>query len=126
LSLKTGEIQRDLQIAREFQEALLPRSYPDVPAEGVHGALTLGFYHVYEPAASVCGDFFDVFKVSEGRAGVFIADVMGHGARSALVTAILRTLLQDLAEHGDDPARLLEEVNHHFFGILHGTGQFLF
>ena len=126
LSAKTGEIQRDLQIAREFQESLLPREYPEVPADGLQNALSLSFHHVYQPATSVCGDFFDVFKVSEGRAGVFIADVMGHGARSALVTAILRTLLQDLADHEDDPAHILEQINRHFSGILRGTGQFVF
>ena len=126
LSAKTGEIQRDLKIAREFQESLLPRHYPQVPEDGLQGALSLSFHHVYQPATSVCGDFFDVFKVSEGRAGVFIADVMGHGARSALVTAILRTLLQDLAGRDDDPAHILEQVNRHFSGILRGTGQFVF
>lgn len=126
LSAKTGEIQRDLQIAREFQESLLPREYPEVPEAGLQNALSLSFHHVYQPATSVCGDFFDVFKVSEGRAGVFIADVMGHGARSALVTAILRTLLQDLTGHEDDPAHILEQVNRHFAGILRGTGQFVF
>ncbi len=126
LNAKTGEIQRDLQIAREFQESLLPREYPEVPAEGLQNALSLSFHHVYQPATSVCGDFFDVFKVSEGRAGVFIADVMGHGARSALVTAILRTLLQDLAGHDDNPAHILEQINRHFSGILRGTGQFVF
>ena len=126
LSAKTGEIQRDLKIAREFQESLLPREYPEVPEAGLQNALSLSFHHVYQPATTVCGDFFDVFKISEGRAGVFIADVMGHGARSALVTAILRTLLQDLAGHEDDPAHILEQVNRHFAGILRGTGQFVF
>lgn len=126
LSAKTGEIQRDLRIAREFQESLLPREYPEVPEAGLHNALSLSFHHVYQPATTVCGDFFDVFKISEARAGVFIADVMGHGARSALVTAILRTLLQDLAGHEDDPAHILGQVNRHFAGILRGTGQFVF
>lgn len=126
LSAKTGEIQRDLKIAREFQESLLPREYPEVPEAGLQNALSLNFHHVYQPATTVCGDFFDVFKISEGRAGVFIADVMGHGARSALVTAILRTLLQDLAGHEDDPAHILGQVNRHFAGILRGTGQFVF
>lgn len=126
LRAQTSEIQRDLQMAREFQESLLPREYPDVSPSDLHGALNLSFHHVYLPAASVCGDFFDVFKVSEGRAGVFIADVMGHGARSALVTAILRTLLQDVAQNGDNPARLLEDVNRHFFKIMRDSGQFVF
>jgi len=43
---------------------------------------------------------------------------MGHGARSALVTAILRTLLQDLAAKADDPAQFLSLLNRHFHSII--------
>jgi serine phosphatase RsbU (regulator of sigma subunit) len=124
---KTGEIQRDLQMAREFQEALLPRDYPSVPDNDENAAsLRLHFHHVYEPTLSVGGDFFDVFKLSDHQAGVFIADVMGHGARSALVTAILRTLLQDLSSERSDPAELMRLVNHHFFDIVQNSRQFVF
>ena len=112
IAFKTAEIQRDLQFAREFQEALMPRSYPQVPTEPGAAPLALGFHHVYRPASSVGGDFFDVLKLDDYRAGVFIADVMGHGARSALVTAILRTLLHDLSRWADDPAQLLELIPH--------------
>ena len=58
------------------------------------GRFTLNFHHIYRAAMSVSGDFFDVIKLNDQCAGVLIADVMGHGTRSALVTAILRTLLQ--------------------------------
>ena len=126
VAAKTGEMQRDLQLARDFQESLLPSEYPVVPDAQTHSGLTLSFHHVYQPALTVGGDFFDIFKVSEQCAGVFIADVMGHGARSALVTAILRTLLQDLAAEGENPARLLELVNKHFHSIVSNAGSFVF
>lgn len=126
VAVKTGEMQRDLQLAREFQESLLPSEYPTVSDCESHDALTLSFHHVYQPALTVGGDFFDIFKVSEQCVGIFIADVMGHGARSALVTAILRTLLQDLAAEGENPARLLELVNNHFYNIVSNAGSFVF
>jgi serine phosphatase RsbU (regulator of sigma subunit) len=126
IAFKTGEIQRDLQFAREFQEALMPRDYPQVPSQTCTDPLALNFHHVYMPASSVGGDFFDVLKLDDHRAGVFIADVMGHGARSALVTAILRTLLQDLSSEADDPARFLELMNHHFYGLVEQSKQFIF
>jgi len=72
------------------------------------------------------GDFFDVMKLSDHRAGIFIADVMGHGARSALVTAILRTLLQDLAAKASDPAQFLSLLNRHFHSIIEQSNQFIF
>ncbi len=125
IAIKTNAIQRDLQFAKEFQEALMPRSFPQV--SGTDGdALTLNFHHIYKPASSVGGDFFDVLKLSGHGAGIFIADVMGHGARSALVTAILRTLLQDLVPQAHDPARFLALINQHFYDIVQQSKQVVF
>ena len=126
IAFKTAEMQRDLQFAREFQEALMPRDYPQVPSENCGDPLTLNFHHVYMPASSVGGDFFDVLKLGDHRAGVFIADVMGHGARSALVTAILRTLLQDLSAQADNPAKFLELMNRHFYDLVEQSKQVIF
>ncbi len=111
---KTSEIQRDLDMAREFQQAFLPRDYPLIPSKGQNDNLTLNFHHVYQAAMSVSGDFFDVVKLDDHRAGVLVADVMGHGTRSALVTAILRTLLHGLAKAANDPALFLKHLNRHF------------
>jgi sigma-B regulation protein RsbU (phosphoserine phosphatase) len=126
IAAKTVEIEHDLGIAREFQQALMPRTYPQVPSPGVGDGLTLQFHHHYQPASSVGGDFFDVLKLGDHQAGVFVADVMGHGARSALVTAILRTLLQDLCQRAADPAQFLSLVNSQFHEILRQSGQFVF
>ncbi len=126
IAAKTREIQSDLAMAREFQEALLPRAYPRVPPEGEPDPVRLQFNHVYQPTLAMSGDFFDVIKVSDHKAGVLIADVMGHGARSALVTAILRTLLQDLSAEAGDPARMLELLNQHFHAIIGRAKQVLY
>ena len=123
---KTAEISRDLQLAREFQEALMPQSFPKIPSEPWQASLSLGFRHLYKPASSVGGDFFDVVKLDDHRAGVFIADVMGHGARSALVTAILRALLQNLAADGSDPGRVLAKLNSHFYNTMRNSGETIF
>lgn len=123
---KTAEISRDLQLAREFQEALMPHTFPKIPSEPTHASLTLGFRHLYQPASSVGGDFFDVVKLDDHRAGVFIADVMGHGARSALVTAILRALLQNLSADGTDPGQFLATLNSHFYNTMRNSGETIF
>ncbi len=126
LAAKTAQLQQELEIAREFQEALLPSDYPEIPDHDVPDPLELHFHHVYKPAFTVGGDFFDVVKLSEHQAGIFIADVMGHGARSALITAILRTLIQDLAQQTDDPGRFLEMLNEHYMDIVDRSHQFVF
>ena len=104
----------------------MPSSFPQVPSEPASAPISLDFRHLYRPAHSVGGDFFDVVKLDDQRAGVFIADVMGHGARSALVTAILRTLLQNLAAESSDPARFLSELNSHFHSVIRNSGETIF
>jgi sigma-B regulation protein RsbU (phosphoserine phosphatase) len=126
LAAKTAEIQRDLDMARDFQQAFLPRDYPRVPTHLDEGRFTLSFHHIYRAAMSVSGDFFDVIKLNDDCAGVLIADVMGHGTRSALVTAILRTLLHGLAKAGEDPGLFLSLLNHHFHETMKRTDQLIF
>ncbi len=126
-----AEIARDLRFAREFQQSLMPHSYPEVPdapaASGTPAVpLRLNFHHIYRPTLSLGGDFFDVIKLSEHRAGIFMADVMGHGARSALMTAILRALLREAAHQTDDPAQLLAQMNRRFFDNVQTSRQFVF
>jgi phosphoserine phosphatase RsbU/P len=126
LAAKTAEIQRDLDMARDFQQAFLPRDYPRVPTHLDEGRFTLHFHHIYRAAMSVSGDFFDVIKLNDHCAGVLIADVMGHGTRSALVTAILRTLLHGLAHAGKDPGLFLSLLNRHFHDTMKRTDQVIF
>jgi sigma-B regulation protein RsbU (phosphoserine phosphatase) len=126
LAAKTAEIQHDLDMARDFQRAFLPRDYPRVPTNVDQGRLTLNFHHIFRAAMSVSGDFFDVIKLNDHCAGVLIADVMGHGTRSALVTAILRTLLHELVQEQEDPGRFLSLLNHHFHDTMKQTDQLIF
>jgi len=122
IAAKTAAIQQDLVMAREFQQALLPQDYPRVPSD----QLELHFHPVYKPTLTVGGDFFDLLELSDHRAGVFIADVMGHGARSALVTAILRTLVHNLASQANDPADFLEHLNRDYHDVIRQTNQSVF
>jgi serine phosphatase RsbU (regulator of sigma subunit) len=112
------EMRRDLELAKEFQQAYLNRPYPRVPEVHVEGRLRLIFSHRYEPALALGGDFFDIFTLAQDCAGVFVADVMGHGTRSALITAILRTLIGDLQHQGRNATHFLTELNKQFCSML--------
>ena len=108
---RNAEMEADLRTACEVQLALLPQDYPrfprHVPAEGSH----LRFFDRYWPNGAVGGDFFSVLPLSDTLAGVFICDVMGHGVRAALVTAMVRALLEGLRPLAGDPGRFLAEMN---------------
>ena len=118
LEAKNAVLEADLQLAREIQEALLPRDYPTFPGFGVSGQNALSFAHCYQPAAAVGGDFFDIFPLSQTRAGILVCDVMGHGLRAALITAIIRALLEELRPMMHQAGRFLEALNLRLRAVL--------
>jgi sigma-B regulation protein RsbU (phosphoserine phosphatase) len=120
LSERNAQMEADLRMAREVQQALLPQRYPTFPAGARPQESALGFCDRYLPNGEVGGDFFDVLPLSDTQAGVFIGDVMGHGVRSALVTAMVRALLEGFRNLEADPAWCLEQMNR---GLLAMLGQ---
>ena len=68
------------------------------------------------------GDFFAVSALSENEAGVFICDVAGHGVRSALVTAMIRALAEELKPLATNPGQFLSKLNSDLHAILKHTG----
>jgi phosphoserine phosphatase RsbU/P len=118
LEAKNTQLEADLRMAREIQLALLPRDYPILSHFGKSGYSALTFAHCYRPAEAVGGDFFGIFPLSPTRAGIFICDVMGHGLRAALVTAIIRTLLEELRPMMQNPGRFLSALNLQLRAIL--------
>jgi phosphoserine phosphatase RsbU/P len=123
---KTAVIREDLEMAREFQHALMPSGYPEISPTRVSDPLRLGFAHFYQPASTVGGDFFDLIELDEHRTGVLIADVMGHGARSALVTAILRALVRNHVASAGNPGEFLGILNRELLAVIERSHQTLF
>jgi serine phosphatase RsbU (regulator of sigma subunit) len=123
-------LEEQINIARDIQQALLPRDFREFPHLAVNG------YNL--PCLSVGGDYFDVFPVSEGRTAFLIADVSGKGLGAALLTTMLQGALSAMTL-GTDPARVINHVNRFlcghaevgryatmFFGILDDDGSLEF
>ena len=118
INKKNEQMEGDLYLAREIQLAMLPTQLPEIMSTNSEGSMTLHFRQRYESAGVVSGDFFHVLKISDSSVGVFICDVMGHGVRSAFVTAMLRALVEEMRALGDNPAELLTRVNAELMCIL--------
>ena len=95
-------MEQEINIARDIQQALLPRDFREFP----HLAVT-GFNL---PCLSVGGDYFDVFPLGDGRTAFLIADVSGKGLGAALLTTMLQGALSGMTL-GTDPARVFNHVN---------------
>ena len=87
-------LEQELSIARDIQQALLPRGFHDYPHLTVSG--------VNLPCLSVGGDYFDVFPMSDDRTAFLIADVSGKGLGAALLTTMLQGALSGMTM-GADP-----------------------
>lgn len=123
LRSKNAQLEADFNMAREIQQIFLPHQYPVVPRGAPPATAALKFSHRYLPAAAVGGDFFNIFPVGDTAAGVFVCDVMGHGMRAALVTAIMRGLVEELMPVAADAGRFLYEINRSLHAILRRTRE---
>ncbi len=126
LRKKNEMMEDDLRMAHEVQQAILPQQYPTFPKGVDASESVIQFAHRYQPSGEVGGDFFNVLPLSSTKAGLFICDVMGHGVRSALVTAMVRGLVEELRPIAGDPGLLLTRINHDLRAILQQTGTPLF
>src|SRR6201998_2781123 len=120
-------MEQEINIARDIQQALLPKNFGDYSHLAVAGC---NF-----PCLSVGGDYFDVFPLDDRRPAFLIADVSGKGLGAALLTTMLQGALSGMTL-GTDPARTFNHVNRFlcdhaevgryatmFFGILEDSGK---
>lgn len=126
LARRTEEMEADVFMARQLQEAFLSRPYPTFPRGAEPVASALRFTHCYVPATTLGGDFFDIIQFSDTRCGLLICDVMGHGVRAGLLTAMIRGVVQEMGSRAADPATVLGELNNTLCPIAEQTGQTMF
>jgi sigma-B regulation protein RsbU (phosphoserine phosphatase) len=96
-------MERELELARQVQQSVLPRIFPRV--------LGYTFAAHNEPARQVGGDFYDVIRLDADRFGVVIADVSDKGMPAALYMALTRSLLLAEAHRERSPRSVLASVN---------------
>ena len=89
-------VERDLSVAREIQQSMLPRIFPPFPERP-----ELDLHAILLPADHVAGDFYDYWLIGDTLT-LLIADVSGHGIAASLVMAMARRRLRDAAASGND------------------------
>lgn len=123
LRVKNDQMEEDLNMAREIQVTMLPQQYPVLPRGAAPAEGAFQFTHRYQPSGTVGGDFFSISALSETEVAVFICDVAGHGVRSALITAMIRALVEELRPLAHDPGRFMTKLNSDLFAILKHAGS---
>jgi sigma-B regulation protein RsbU (phosphoserine phosphatase) len=121
---RNRELEQGMAMAHRLQEALMPQQYPRVN--------NVAFAHKYTPAEAIGGDFFHIFGLDEDRAAIFIADVSGHGVRAAIITSIVKTVIDYIDVSSKTPSDVLKDFNSRFRSVLgpltpqiYATGVFM-
>lgn len=108
-SLRQREVETDLKLATEVQQAFLPSKAPPVP--------TYRLESYYQAANHIGGDYFDYIELSNGRMGVVVADVVGHGVAAAMYMAKLAAETRFCLASEPDLARAIERLNNLMSGL---------
>ena len=97
-------VDRELKHVADIQKSLLPKTIPNVP--------TLGLAAYYQTSQWAGGDYYDFFALPDGKLGLLIADVSGHGTPAAVMMAITHSIAHSYPGPPASPGELLAHVNH--------------
>jgi len=96
-------IDHEMKVVSDLQHSLLPKSLADIPGMElcVH----------YEAAQRAGGDYYDFFPLPDGRWGILIADVCGHGPAAAVLMAITHSIAHTYPKKPSSPSNFLDHIN---------------
>ena len=98
------QLDHELASAGEMQRMILPRSLPADPR--------IRFAATYQTSRHAGGDYYDVIQIDRDRFALVVIDVSGHGARAAIVMAMIRAVIH--SSPMEDPVAVLQHLNRHF------------
>jgi len=107
LTEKSETIEEQLQLARKIQSNFIPRESP-VPYLAFH----------YRPMELVGGDYFDFIRFRDGRIGILISDVSGHGLAAAFITSMIKSFVLKQDQDAGDPAEFLLRMNEYLYNQI--------
>jgi len=108
------QLMEELKLAKKIQQSLIPARSFCIPG--------ISIATFYKPMKTVGGDFYDFIRLNDCcKIGIFISDVSGHGVPAALITSMLKTLLETAGKYREKPSALLSFVNNKIFGQTGGN-----
>ncbi|AWB45988.1 response regulator [Paenibacillus sp. CAA11] len=98
-------IQEELKLAALVQNAVLSQ-----PIEAANFSVNA----LYKPSYELAGDLYAWYSLGEGRYGVILLDMMGHGISSSLFCMFIASVLKDTVSTYVDPEKVIQELNRRF------------
>jgi serine phosphatase RsbU (regulator of sigma subunit) len=103
VELEKARFDRELQMARQVQESLLPQHMPAISG--------WQFDRRWHPAHDVSGDFYDLIEEDAQRLGLVIGDITGHGMPASLFMVFVRSALRASIPRSTSPVHVLTNAN---------------
>ncbi len=100
------KIQSELNIAREIQMGIIPKTFPPFPEYD-----EFDIFATLKPAREVGGDLYDFFRLDKDHICFTLGDVSDKGVPAALFMVITRTLIKTSAEHEKSPGAIMSNIN---------------
>lgn len=110
--------RHELELARKVQQRLYPRSAPELAGFDLAGSVI--------PAEETCGDYYDFIPMPDGRLGIVLGDVSGHGLAPAMIMVETRACLRTLLQSSDEVDVILQRINELLVHDLEGKFVTLF
>lgn len=88
LGRSLAQLKEDQKAGKSVQQQLLPKS--EISFGNYH------FSHRVLPSLYLSGDYVDYFEINDSMLGFYIIDVSGHGASSAFVTVMIKSLIEQI------------------------------
>ncbi len=105
------EMENDFRMAGDLQKTFSPSSYPVFPEGAAPEERCIEFLHRCKTCSDVGGDYCSVHRVSNTEVGIFLCDIQGVGVRSALGTALIRGIVQEMTPLELEPGAYLSRMN---------------
>ena len=115
--LHQERFSRELEIAAEIQESMLPTDLPQMRG------LVMAVSSI--TASEVGGDFFDFITVDDRHLTLVIGDVSGKGIPAAMLTSVTRTMLRVEAVRGEPPHKIIQQANNVLYRDLSRADSFV-
>ncbi|HLX26641.1 MAG TPA: SpoIIE family protein phosphatase, partial [Candidatus Cybelea sp.] len=97
---------REHRVADAMQSASLPRKLPKIPSIDMHAIYVPG-----QSEAQIGGDWYDAFRLRDGRLVISIGDVGGSGVDAAVTMSNVRQVIRGTAQLHADPVLMLDAAD---------------
>lgn len=102
-------VHDELILARNVQQNLIPGKLPEIK--------NLSLSAIYKPLEEVGGDLYDFIKIDENSLGIFLSDISGHGVPAAMITAMVKAIMETGNHLFNHPAVFINYLNRKLINI---------